>query len=513
MLVNATGEDTVTLWYYDSGLRSRRYDYFTWVFLEGRRQSLEEIEAQLSGQQFSAMWSERSTIYGGVVEGLEVWGGRPSRLAALSREVQRLFGGGMVRTYNSSIHAPHRFAAERGGLRFFHIEDLSGPEPELPACRVELRRDGREVVHLSVNGRRYGRPSLDALDDLLRSMEESLYLIYNDAVGLSYILTIVRERHGHPWFRLSGPSHYASYGRVSYRPPTISVPAMVCIPSDSFTFSVSGTVGIQTLSRISSLPPERVALSTPGTVVSSMEVSKALFSGILVPDVKDDHEWPKTVLQLYSSDRGGTVLQPEPGIYDDVYEIDFSSMYPSIIVRYNLSPPETIRPTQGPSDLPYSVDNSRRGFLSRALEDLLDTRLYYKSIKSDGDVNSLRDTALKWLLLTSFGYTGYKNARFGKIEVHEMVTAIGRKLLARAAAIAMEEGFEVIHGIVDSLWLRGGGSIDRVLERVREETRLDIVLDSHYRWIVFLPSRDGTGALNRYFGLRTDGTYKVRGIA
>ncbi|WP_075057216.1 hypothetical protein [Thermogymnomonas acidicola] len=132
------------------------------------------------------------------------------------------------------------------------------------------------------------------------------------------------------------------------------------------------------------------------------------------------------------------------------------------------------------------MDNSRRGFLSRALEDLLDTRLYYKSIKSDGDVNSLRDTALKWLLLTSFGYTGYKNARFGKIEVHEMVTAIGRKLLARAAAIAMEEGFEVIHGIVDSLWLRGGGSIDRVLERVREETRLDIVLDSHYRWIVFL---------------------------
>ena len=42
-----------------------------------------------------------------------------------------------------------------------------------------------------------------------------------------------------------------------------------------------------------------------------------------------------------------------------------------------------------------------------------------------------RQTALKWMLVTCFGYLGYKNARFGKIEAHEAVTAYGRdKLLA-----------------------------------------------------------------------------------
>ena len=43
-----------------------------------------------------------------------------------------------------------------------------------------------------------------------------------------------------------------------------------------------------------------------------------------------------------------------------------------------------------------------------------------------------RQNALKWMLVTCFGYLGYKNARFGRIEAHEAVTAYGRdKLLCR----------------------------------------------------------------------------------
>ncbi len=34
-----------------------------------------------------------------------------------------------------------------------------------------------------------------------------------------------------------------------------------------------------------------------------------------------------------------------------------------------------------------------------------------------------RQNALKWMLVTCFGYLGYKNARFGRIEAHEAVTA------------------------------------------------------------------------------------------
>ncbi|MEM1644787.1 MAG: DNA polymerase domain-containing protein [Ignisphaera sp.] len=34
---------------------------------------------------------------------------------------------------------------------------------------------------------------------------------------------------------------------------------------------------------------------------------------------------------------GGVMHKPRPGLYWDVYQIDFNSLYPNIIVRYNVS--------------------------------------------------------------------------------------------------------------------------------------------------------------------------------
>ena len=52
-----------------------------------------------------------------------------------------------------------------------------------------------------------------------------------------------------------------------------------------------------------------------------------------------------------------------------------------------------------------------------------------------------RAAALKWLLVVCFGYLGYKNARFGRIEGHEAVTAYGREMLLRAKEAAEDMGY------------------------------------------------------------------------
>ncbi len=142
----------------------------------------------------------------------------------------------------------------------------------------------------------------------------------------------------------------------------------------------------------------------------------------------------------------------------------------------------------------------------------LEKRLLYKAMDESGEIYHSRNKALKWMLLTSFGYTGYKNAKFGKIEIHEKITGTGRKILAEAIRIAHENGFEILHGIVDSLWIKGDGDINRVLSEIKAETGIDIVVSGHYRWIVFLPEHGGTGSPSRYFGLGYDGKYKIRGI-
>ncbi|MEL9914967.1 MAG: DNA polymerase domain-containing protein, partial [Thermoplasmatales archaeon] len=89
---------------------------------------------------------------------------------------------------------------------------------------------------------------------------------------------------------------------------------------------------------------------------------------------------------------------------------------------------------------------------------------------------------------------------------------IGRTILTDSVRIAEDEGFNVIHGIVDSLWLQGHGNVENVIKRIEQKSKLRISLEGKYKWIVFLPTKESTGALNRYFGLKYNGEFKVRGI-
>jgi DNA polymerase I len=191
------------------------------------------------------------------------------------------------------------------------------------------------------------------------------------------------------------------------------------------------------------------------------------------------------------------MFQPEPGLYEKVHQIDFTSLYPSIIVKYNLSP-ETIEHPE------------LKGFLSTVLSSLLNLRIETKRLKKTNPEYAGVDSVLKWMLVTCFGYTGYRNAKFGQIQVHESITAISRELLMQIKELAESMNFEVLHGIVDCLWVKGE-PISSFKEAVERETGILTEVDS-YDWIAFLPMADGSGAYNRYFGRLDTGKMKIRGV-
>jgi DNA polymerase elongation subunit (family B) len=169
-------------------------------------------------------------------------------------------------------------------------------------------------------------------------------------------------------------------------------------------------------------------------------------------------------------------------------------------------------------ELGYRICEKRTGLVPRVLVPILNRRRAYKELKKQGghkgDMYDQRAKALKWVLVTCFGYTGYRNARFGRIECHESITAFGRDILMRSADIAERRGFEVLHGIVDSLWLKGDGNIRSYCEEIGREIGIPLNLEGRYEWIVFLPNiSTGVGALNRYYGKFEGGELKVRGIA
>ena len=300
-------------------------------------------------------------------------------------------------------------------------------------------------------------------------------------------------------YRQMDSRSYWSYGRMEHKESALIPDGRILIDTEqSFVYQEGGLDGVLMAARLSGLSPNLASRFTPGTLISSYEVYEALKQGIAVPFRKSDPEMIRHISRVQAADRGGMMFQPAPGICENVEEIDFTSMYPSIIVQSNLSP-ETIEHPERP------------GFLPAALKPLLDLRITTKRLKKTDPRFAGIDSILKWMLVTCFGYTGYKNAKFGRIEVHEGITGRSREILIRTKDIAEDMGFAVLHGIVDCLWVQGSG-VDTLKQRVENEIGILTEVE-HFNWIVFQPMNDGFGSYNRYFGRLADGSVKVRGIA
>jgi DNA polymerase-2 len=290
--------------------------------------------------------------------------------------------------------------------------------------------------------------------------------------------------------------------------------------------------GLLEMTRVTGLPLQTAARVSPGTGISSIQMQTALRLGILVPCQKQQVEELRPAWDLFAADQGGLVYQPVVGVHRRVAEIDFVSMYPAIMVYCNISP-ETIGRAAGTGaenvpELQLEIDRDRKGLVPQALFPLLEKRVALKhrlAGKPTWDACYRRDkrraSALKWLLVTCFGYLGYKNARFGRIEAHQAVTAFGRETLLRAKETAEDHGYEVLQMYVDALWVRAeDGSSDpdslkELLAEIQERSGLPIALDGVYRWVVFLASRQNANrsVANRYFGVFESGEIKARGIA
>jgi len=273
-----------------------------------------------------------------------------------------------------------------------------------------------------------------------------------------------------------------------------------------------------------------MARSSPGTAISAMQVALALRKGILVPYKKREPEGFKTAQELVETDKGGLTYLPRPGLHENVGELDFASMYPSLMDRYNISP-ETVNCRCCPGDalpvpgIPARTCRRRRGLVPETIAPVLAKRALLKGRQKaavgpeEREAMRRRQTALKWLLVVCFGFLGYKNARFGRIEAHEATTAWGREKLLSAKEVAEAAGFSFLHGLTDALWVvREGATEDdyrRLAEAITAETGMPIALEGVYRWIAFLPSRGNprVGVPNRFAGAFCGGEVKARGVA
>ena len=330
---------------------------------------------------------------------------------------------------------------------------------------------------------------------------------------------------------------FMSYGRILFKNSATTLFGRLHVDThNSFIADKCDLPGLWELARITKLPVQYAARTSTGTGISYMQMELAWRDGVLIPEQKAEPEDPKPPDELLAADRGGLVFTPKTGFHANVAELDFVSEYPSIMARFNISP-ETVNCPCCPDaprvpELGYRVCRARRGITSRVVERLIARRAELKrrmrgspdalTANSAGAEKArqykLQRDALKWLLVCCFGYTGYKNARFGKIEAHEAINAVARETLLVAKEMAEERGYEVLHALVDSLYVQkpgaARGDYEALAEEIAARTRLPLALEALYRYVVFLPSRqfEDVPVPNRFFAVAEDGELKVRGL-
>jgi DNA polymerase I len=326
----------------------------------------------------------------------------------------------------------------------------------------------------------------------------------------------------------AGASTYESYGQVGHSPARYSIPGRVIVDkSNSFFLEEAGLDGILDLVRRSGKPLQEAAWASIGNILTAIQIQYAAEQDVLVPWRSWRTERFKTATQLDAADRGGFTFEPDVGVHENVHELDFSSLYPNIIREHNISP-ETIRCGCHPEreDVPglgYSIC-PEDGYLPEVLGPIIDDRADIKAeIATTDDPDRVeeleaRSAALKWILVSCFGYQGFSNAKFGRIEAHEAINAYAREILLDAKEAFEEAGYRVVHGIIDSIWVqpREGveqEAVEEVARKVSEATGINLEHEGVYDWVAFCPTVDGRdGALTKYFGRRESGEYKYRGI-
>jgi DNA polymerase-2 len=565
-------EQGVVFWLLGDDEKPYRFfdrDFEVPFYAGGDVQRLRQLWRFLKSRKVKLQYTQREDLFTGPQDVVEARAPDPAAYPALFREVERQFPDLVF--YDADIPLAVRFAAARKVFMMAHCElqaqedgqllsisTSDSPEeldPKLPRFRkLNIRPD---VDPTSASPKRllikYDgfsiRAPLDRPRELLSLLREILETYDPDVIqthfGDTWLFSHLEEASRKTGLPLN-PNRDASvpvlkrkevsffnYGRAHYRGRQVHLRGRWHIDSrNGMTFADYGLIGAIEETRMTGLPVQEAARRSPGAGISTLQTLTAMHRGVLIPYQHQKGELPKSYTQMVKSDRGGLIMQPPVGVFPDVAILDFSSMMASIMIEFNVSPE-----TAGAED-PQGLDlpdlgvkvGTRPGLMPTALRPLRDKRLKLKRLlktldPQDAHYRSMRHRykavvdALKWLTVVAYGRLGFANSTFGRINAHEVVSFLSRKVITRAKLVAEDRGFRVLHLYVDSLFVsRPGASAEdfqALAQAIEQETHLPIELQKIYPWFAFLGTRENVNisVANRFYGLSADGDHKIRGIA
>ncbi len=191
------------------------------------------------------------------------------------------------------------------------------------------------------------------------------------------------------------------------------------------------------------------------TLVWDSYVCRKLHNKLVLPSKT------KKVVEIF---KGAKVLQPAPkGIHNNVILLDLKSLYPNIIITFNLSP-ETLTNDKNlencnklPNGLIFKKD--KIGIIPEVLLELMELRSQYKlEMKkfpfgtSEYESLDYQQTSIKVLFNALYGALAYGNFRLCTPEIASTITFVGRNVLEFIVKTVESFGLKVILGDTDSVF-------------------------------------------------------------
>jgi len=226
---------------------------------------------------------------------------------------------------------------------------------------------------------------------------------------------------------------------------------------------------------------------------------------------------------------GAFVYSPSPGIYKDIAVFDFRSLYPTIIASHNISPgtlncpccvEKEIAPVENQK---YWFCKKKKGFIPTIIEDLITRRMRIKEMMKKDDKKdpmlAAREQSLKVLANSFYGYLGFFNARWYSIESARSVTAWGRHHIKEVIKAAEKEGFKVVYGDTDSVFLTLDGKDTKEALKFAEKINaklpgvMELEFEGFFPSGIFVASKGSdAGAKKKYALLTEKGDIKIKGF-
>lgn len=148
---------------------------------------------------------------------------------------------------------------------------------------------------------------------------------------------------------------------------------------------------------------------------------------------------------------GAFVFQPIPGLYENIAFFDFTSMYASVIVSYNLSLSTLTKDKknsyQGELGSKKVYFSKSPGFFPVLLKEIINKRKQYKEEykKNPNPITKVRSNAYKLIANAAYGYQGFFGARYYCLEAAASTAYFARENIMQVIEKINKESYKVVY--------------------------------------------------------------------